>query len=249
MKLLSRMSMISCENISKRYQDKLALVDVSFELQKGQVLGLLGSNGAGKTTLLHILLGILTSSSGKVRVLGLDPIKDRHQILKRINFTSAYTQLPTNLKVRENLKIFSKIYNVRHPKNKIDKVSELFELGDFMNRVCGALSSGEKTRLNLAKSFLNDPEILLLDEPTASLDPEMADKVRNILKKIHRENEISMIYTSHNMKEVEELCDEVIFIQKGKIRAKGDASHLKEEFASKDLEEVFIKIVRQIESV
>lgn len=240
------MNLITATNLCKSYNGTLALDNLTFHLKKGEILGLLGPNGAGKTTAIHILLGLLTPSSGEVLVLGFNPLKHRHHLTQKINFSSAYTQLPTNLKIRENLKIFAKLYNVRHASQKIEEVLELFEIRAFQDRVVGALSSGEKTRLNLCKAMLNDPNLLLLDEPTASLDPEMADKVRQILKKIQKEKGIGILFTSHNMFEVEEMCDRILFIDHGKIIEQGTHDEIIKRHEMKNLEEVFIKIVRKI---
>ncbi len=237
-------AIITATNLCKDYPDTRALDNLSFTLKRGEILGLLGPNGAGKTTTLHILLGLLTPTSGEVSVFGLSPFKSRHALSQRLNFSSAYAQLPSNLKVSENLFIFSKLYNVKKSKEKIDALLELFEISHLKNRRAGALSTGEKTRLNLCKCLLNDPELLLLDEPTASLDPEMADKVRRILKQIHKEKNIGIIYTSHNMPEVEEICERILFIHEGKLIAEGTPEEIKKSFESKTLEQVFIKIVR-----
>lgn len=238
------MSLVETRELTKNFNGIHALDRLSLTLERGEVVGLLGPNGAGKTTAIHILLGILSPSSGEVSVMGYSPVRERHKISRLVNFSSAYTNLPSNLKVWENLNFFSKIYTVKNAKQKTDELLDLFEIGYLKNRVTGALSSGEKTRLNLVKSLLNDPILLLLDEPTASLDPDMADKVRKILKRIQQERNIGILYTSHNMPEVEEICDRVIFIHQGKTIASGTASHVKAQFQSKNLDEVFIKIVR-----
>ena len=235
---------VVANNVCKNYPETKALLNLSFTLNQGEILGLLGPNGAGKTTAIHILLGLLTPTSGSVSVFGLSPEKHRQIISKKINFSSAYVQLPSNLKVIENLTIFSRIYNIKNPKKKMDELLELFEVASLKNRITGALSSGEKTRLNLCKALLNDPLVLLLDEPTASLDPEMADTVRKTLKKIQKEKNIGMLYTSHNMPEVEEICDRVIFIHDGKTIAQGTPDSILKNFESNTLEQVFIKIVR-----
>jgi ABC-2 type transport system ATP-binding protein len=237
-------NLILTSNVSKDYADTKALDRLSFSLQSGQIVGLLGPNGAGKTTAIHILLGLLEATGGEVRVFGLSPVRDRHLIAQRLNFCSAYVHLPTNLKIIENLRIFAKIYRVQNPDKKIASLLELFEISHLKNRLTGALSSGEKTRLNLAKCLLNDPELLLLDEPTASLDPEMADTVRKTLKRIQTENHMGILYTSHNMPEVEEICDRILFIHKGKTIAEGTPDEVLKTFESKTLEQVFIKIVR-----
>ena len=232
------------KKLCKDYPGTKALDQLSFTLSQGEILGLLGPNGAGKTTAIHILLGLLTPTSGEVSVFGLSPLKHRQAISKRLNFSSAYVQLPSNLKVTENLTIFSKIYDVKDAGAKIDYLLELFDIADLKNRITGALSSGEKTRLNLCKALLNDPQVLLLDEPTASLDPEMADTVRKILKKIQKEKNIGILYTSHNMPEVEEICGRVLFIHEGQTIAEGAPETIMKNFETNTLEQVFIKIVR-----
>ncbi len=236
--------LIQTKELCKNYNGMLALDRLNLHLRQGEILGLLGPNGAGKTTAIHILLGLLTASSGEVSVLGMSPLRDRHRIASRINFSSAYTNLPTNLKVKETLSIYAKLYGIKNAKQKIAQLLDMFEVGHLRDRIYGALSSGEKTRLNLVKSFLNDPELLLLDEPTASLDPEVADRVRKILKGIQKERNLGIIYTSHNMPEVEEMCDRIIFINKGQTIAQGTAGEIKATFNSKTLDQVFIKIVR-----
>ena len=238
-------NLIFAQSLNKIYADKTcALSEFSMNLKGGEILGLLGPNGAGKTTAMHIFLGILTPSSGNVQVLGYNPLKNRHEIAKRINFSSAYVHLPSNLKVYESLTIFAGLYGVRKYEAKMDDLLEKFEIAHLKKRLVGALSAGEKTRVNLCKCFLNDPEILLLDEPTASLDPEMADKVRKILIELQKTKKVSVVYTSHNMKEVEEVCDRIIFINKGKIIAEGTSEEVLKKYGLANLEEVFIKLVR-----
>lgn len=236
--------LIATKNLCKNYPDTQALCDLTLQLNRGEILGLLGPNGAGKTTAIHILLGLLTPTSGDVRVFGLSPLKHRHDIATRLNFSSAYVQLPSNLKVIENLTFFSKIYNVKNPKKKIEALLELFSITHLRQRLAGALSAGEKTRLNLCKCLLNDPALLLLDEPTASLDPEMADTVRKTLRNIQHEKNMGILYTSHNMPEVEEICDRILFIHEGKTIAEGSPQAVLKNFESKTLDQVFIKIVR-----
>lgn len=237
--------MIQVKNLCKNYGAVKALENVSFELKPAEILGLLGPNGAGKTTAIHILLGLLSPTSGEVSVLGLSPMTQRYAIASQINFSSAYVQLPSNLKVSENLDIFSKIYSVKNARQKISSLLDLFEIPHLRNRLTGALSAGEKTRVNLVKCLLNDPKLLLLDEPTASLDPEMADTVRKVLKKIQKERGMGILYTSHNMPEVEEICDRVLFIHEGKTITEGTPEAIRQSFQSKTLEQVFIKIVRK----
>lgn len=235
---------VEVTHLYRSYNGIQALNDLSFKLKKNEILGLLGPNGAGKTTAIHILLGLLSPTSGNVSVLGWSPLKDRTKISRYINFSSAYVQLPTNLKVIENLKTFARLYNISRPKEKIDFLLETFEMTNLTNRLVGVLSSGERTRLNLCKCFLNDPTVLLLDEPTASLDPEMANTVRHILKKMQAQRKMSVLYTSHNMYEVEEMCDRILFLNKGQIIAEGTHKDFLKKFGGRTLEEVFIKIVR-----
>lgn len=230
--------------LTKKYDDTTALHHLSLTLMAGEILGLLGPNGAGKTSAIHIFLGILSPTSGTVSVLGFSPLEARHKISQHLNFSSAYVHLPSNLKVIENLKIFAGLYRVIKPRNKINELLELFEIGHLAGRLTGALSSGEKTRLNLCKCLLNDPQLLLLDEPTASLDPEMADDVRRILRRIQKERKMGILYTSHNMREVEEMCDRVLFIHHGKAIEEGTPAALLAKHGCQNLEDVFIKIVR-----
>ena len=236
--------LIISDKLCKTYGETTALSDLSLSVSSGEIVGLLGPNGAGKTTAIHVFLGLLSPTRGEVRVFGKDPLKYKHENAKKLNFSSAYAQLPSNLKVRENLNIFAKLYNTHSPKKRIDALLELFEIGPFADRVTGALSSGEKTRVNLAKCLLNDPKLLLLDEPTASLDPEMADTVRGVLKKIQNETKVGILYTSHNMPEVEALCNRIYFIHEGRVIAGGTPQEVLRSFDSRSLDQVFIKIVR-----
>jgi ABC-2 type transport system ATP-binding protein len=236
--------LIAAQDLCKNYGGTKALDGLTMTLNAGEIVGLLGPNGAGKTTAIHIILGLLSASGGDIRVFGLSPIAQRHEIAGRLNFSSAYVQLPSNLKVMENLEIFAKLYHVARPRRKIGELLDLFEISHLKNRLTGALSSGEKTRVNLAKCLLNGPELLLLDEPTASLDPEMADTVRKILKRIQRETNTGILYTSHNMPEVEEICDRIYFIHEGRLIASGTPREVLNTFESQNLEQVFIKIVR-----
>ncbi|MFC1522058.1 ABC transporter ATP-binding protein [Elusimicrobiota bacterium] len=236
--------MIEVKNLTKTYAKVTALDNISFSLNQGEILGFLGPNGAGKTTVIHTLLGLLTPSSGEVSIFGMSPLDERHAISKQINFSSAYTQLPSNLTVIENMYFYARIYNVHDLNGKINSLLKLFEIAHLTKRRTGALSSGEKTRLNLCKCLLNDPKILLLDEPTASLDPEMADTVRKTLMGIQKKHKMAIIYTSHNMPEVEKICQRILFIHKGKIITQGTPRSIMDTFKSKTLEQVFIKLVR-----
>jgi ABC-2 type transport system ATP-binding protein len=235
---------VDVRNLRKEFDGTVAVADVSFTVQHGEIVGVLGANGAGKTTTIQILLGLIKPSSGKITVFGKDLEQHRIEILQRSNFSSAYTGLPSNLKVWENLLIFARIYGVRNHRQKIDELLEMFEIAHLRNKITGHLSSGESTRVNLCKSLLNDPELLMLDEPTASLDPDIADKVRKMLRRIQTERKITMIYTSHNMRDVEEVCDRVLFMHKGRIIAEGTPQSVKDQFNQTSLEDVFISVAR-----
>lgn len=237
-------NILEVNKLRKEFGKVVAVNDLSFVAKRGEILGLLGVNGAGKTTTMHMLLGLITPTSGNIKIFDTDMQHSRIEILQRTNFASAYQSLPDNLKVWENLFVFAEIYNVKKRKNKIEELLELFQLTDLRNRLTGRLSSGEKTRLNLCKAMLNDPNLLLLDEPTASLDPDMADRIRKILLKIHEERDITIINTSHNMIDVMELCDRILFMQSGNIVAQGSAEQILKEFESNTLEEVFISLAR-----
>lgn len=237
-------TLISTRDLSKSYAGTEALVNLNFSLRRGQIVGLLGPNGAGKSTAIHIMLGLLSPSSGRVTVLGHDPVTDHFKIAPQMNFSSSYANLPPNLKIWESLNIFSLLYSIRDRKKKIAKLLEIFEIAHLSNRLVGALSSGEKTRLSLVRGLLNDPVLLVLDEPTASLDPEISEKVRRILKQIQVERNMGILYTSHNMHEVESLCDRVIFIHRGRTIAEGSPDEVRKIFSSSSLEQAFIKMVR-----
>ncbi|MCB1229806.1 MAG: ABC transporter ATP-binding protein [Verrucomicrobiae bacterium] len=231
-------------DLVKRFGDFAAVNGVSFEIGKGQILGLLGANGAGKTTVINMMLGLITPSEGRIQVFGKDLAAHRIEILRRMNFCSTYTQLPGNLLVSQNLKVFGLLYRVPDLERRIDEVLELLEISHLKKRVSGHLSAGESTRLNLCKALLNRPELLLLDEPTASLDPDIADKVRKAVKRVREEDGATMLYTSHNMRDVEEVCDQVIFMHKGKILHFGTPAEIVAHFQEKSLEDVFIRVAR-----
>ena len=237
-------TIVEVQDLCKSYNSVVALENLSFQLRRGEILGLLGPNGAGKTTAIHIILGLLTPTRGEAKVFGLSPILHRAQVLGRMNFSSAYVSLPYNLKVIQNLRLYARLYQVTNAQKKIEQLLELFQIGHLRHRPSGLLSSGEQTRLNLCKAFLNDPELLLLDEPTVSLDPDMADKVRKILLQMHQQRKIAILYTSHNMPEVEQVCDRVIFIHRGQKVSEGTTDEVTEKFKSRSLEEVFIRIAR-----
>jgi ABC-2 type transport system ATP-binding protein len=235
---------IDVRDLTKVFQRTRAVDGVSFQVRRGEILGLLGPNGAGKTTTIQLILGLTTPTSGSVRVLGLDVARERRRMLARVNFSSAYVSMPANLTVRENLTVFSKLYGVPNRQRRIADMLDLFGVTDLADRRTGALSSGQATRVNLCKAFLNDPEILFLDEPTASLDPDIADRVRTRLAELRRSRGLSMIYTSHNMREFEILCDRVLFLSKGRIVAQGTPEEISKTAAGGTLEEVFLRIAR-----
>lgn len=235
---------IRVSRLTKRFGDVTAVNDLTFDVSRGENVGLLGPNGAGKTTTIQMILGLTTPTTGEIAVLGLDVRKHRREILRRVNFSSAYISLPTNLTAWENLNVFGRLYGVRNLRRRIDELLELFEIPQVKKRVTGALSSGQLTRLNLCKSFLNDPEVLFLDEPTASLDPDIAAKVRAVLTRLQEERNLTMVYTSHNMNEIETMCDRVLFLSRGSVVAQGAPREVLERARTKSLEEVFITIAR-----
>ena len=235
---------IEVSGLTKLFGNITAVDDIRFSVQKGEILGLLGPNGAGKTTTIQLLLGVTTPTSGQILIFGLDLNKNRRRILQRVNFSSTYTNLPTNLTVWENLNVFAKLYGLRKPERKIKGLLEFFSIQHTLHMRTGQLSTGQMTRLNLAKAFINDPEIIFLDEPTASLDPEIASRVRDMLRRIQKEKDITIIYTSHNMFEVEVMCDRVLFMSRGKIVLEGTPDDIKRRAMAGTLEEVFITIAR-----
>jgi ABC-2 type transport system ATP-binding protein len=245
----TREVILEARELTREFDGVKALDRFSFRLHRGEVLGLLGANGAGKTTAMNCLLGLTLPTSGDLFAFGLPLHQHRIEILRRANFSSAYTALPGNLLVGQNLLVFAKIYGVKDPRTKIAELMELLEISHLAKRVTGQLSAGESTRVNLVKAFLNDPELLMLDEPTASLDPDIADKVRKVVRRVQRERSIGILYTSHNMRDIEEVCDRVIFLHKGRIVCEGTPSEILSRSSSASLEDVFIKIARDGEIV
>ena len=236
--------LLTADAVRKKYDSMWALDGVSLQLHRGEIVGLLGPNGAGKTTLIHTLLGLIKPDAGEVMVFGQNPLRHRASLARRLNFASATVNLATNLKVIQNMRLFARLYGLGGDSPQIDRCLDLFEIGHLKKQRAGQLSSGEQTRLNLARAFLNDPEILLLDEPTASLDPDMAAKVRAILKQQQRERGMAMIYTSHNMAEIETMCDRICFLQKGRVTAAGTSADIRKQVGKETLEEVFIHLSR-----
>jgi ABC-2 type transport system ATP-binding protein len=235
---------LEVSHLTKRFGDFTAVDDVSFEVKPGEILGLLGPNGAGKTTTMHMLLGVITPTAGSIRMFGLDLATQRERILQRVNFSSTYISMPMALTVEENLWVVARLYGMSDIARRVDEVVKKLEMTEFRQKVTRKLSSGQMTRLTLAKAFLTEPNILFLDEPTASLDPDIAHKIRALLKEERRSAGLSILYTSHNMREMEEMSDRIIFLQRGRIVAEGTAQEIVERFGQADLEEVFLKIAR-----
>ena len=237
-------SIIEVKNLAKNFGKVPAVKGISFNVYEGEICGLLGPNGAGKTTTIQMLLDLITPTSGTVKIFGKEMKGNREEILGAMNFSSPYVSLPGNLKVIENLKTFARLYGVKDIKGKIAELADFFEIKDFLSKMTSRLSTGQLTRLNLAKALLNDPKLLLLDEPTSSLDPDIADRTRQMLLKIRSERQVTMLYTSHNMAEVEEICDRVIFINHGEIKDEGTPADLIQRYGKKDLNDVFLSIAR-----
>ena len=234
---------ISVEHLTKRFGALVIVDDLSFHVRSGEIVGFLGPNGAGKTTTLAMLLGLLLPTAGRVEVLGLPMPAERQRILARVNFTSPFVALPGNLTVNENLTVFARLYGVRGARGRIAELLDRFGLAALRGRTTGRLSSGEATRLGLVKALLNDPEVLFLDEPTASLDPDGAERVRERLREI-RERGTTIFYTSHNMQEVERLSDRILFLHQGRLIAEGAPGDVLRRFARETLEEMFLDIAR-----
>ena len=237
-------SAIVVEGLSKRYGDVLAVDGVSFTVAPGSTLGLLGGNGAGKTTTIAMLLGLLIPSAGSIRVLGHDMARDRFAALARMNFSSPYIALPSRLSVAENLRVYGHLYGVRGLEQRIRDLADQLDLHDFIDRPAGKLSAGQKTRVALAKSLINRPDVLLLDEPTASLDPDTGDMVRSWLERYQAESGCTLLLASHNMAEVERLCGRVLMLKQGRIVDQGSPAELLDRYGRTDLEQVFLDISR-----
>ncbi|HXW54069.1 MAG TPA: ABC transporter ATP-binding protein [Myxococcota bacterium] len=229
---------IVVEHLTKKFGTYFAVQDISFTLKRGQTMGLIGGNGAGKTTTLAMIMGLTIPTAGHARVLGYDMTKHRHQVLSRMNFQSPYVAMPGRLTVRENLNVFGRLYNVKNLQDRIAMVVYDLGLGELFNCETGALSAGQKARVSLAKALLNSPEILVLDEPTASLDPTRSLWVRELLKNYQREREATVLMTSHNMLEVEQMCDSVAIMHNGKILAIVATATLRAQYQGMELEKI-----------
>jgi ABC-2 type transport system ATP-binding protein len=235
---------ISVDRLVKVFKTTTAVAGISFELPPGSMTALLGGNGAGKTTTIAMIMGLTMPSSGKVCVLGAEMPQQRYHVLHRMNFESPYVDMPMRLTVRQNLKVFAGLYGVEDTEARIAALSQEFELGEFIDRPTGKLSSGQKTRVSVAKSLLNHPEVLLLDEPTASLDPDTADWVRARLQRYRSESGATVLLASHNMVEVERLCERVIILKRGKIEDDDSPERLLARYGRETLEEVFLDVAR-----
>jgi ABC-2 type transport system ATP-binding protein len=235
---------IVIDHLSKRYGETLAVDDINLVVPAGATVGLLGGNGAGKTTTIALLLGILIPTSGAIHVLGHDMAHDRFAALARMNFSSPYIALPSRLSVAENLRVYGHLYDVPQVEQRIGELSLELELGAFLHRPAGQLSAGQKTRVALAKALINRPDVLLLDEPTASLDPDSGDWVRGWLERYRAESGCTILLASHNMAEVERLCDLVLMLKRGRVVDRGSPADLLARYDREDLVEVFLDIAR-----
>jgi len=235
---------IEVHDLYKDYKHVKAVDGISFAVPRGSTCALLGGNGAGKTTTLSILLGLLLPTSGRIRILGIDLLRHRYAVLPRMNFTSPYVDLPHRLTVGQNLDVYARLYGIRRRKERLRRMAEVFELSDLWKRKYGSLSAGQKTRVSLAKSLLNEPEVLLMDEPTASLDPASADRIRGWLSDYQRSTGATVLLASHNMFEVERLCDDVLMLKQGRIVDSGAPDELLHRYGRANLEQVFIDIAR-----
>ena len=231
-------------NLEKTYKDKKAVNNISFKVNQNEIIGILGPNGCGKTTTIGMILGLLKPSKGKILINGIEIEKRRVELLDKLNFISPYIELPKKLTVQQNLIVYGKLYDVKKLNEKIDYLSDKLKLSEMLNKITGELSSGQKNRVSLAKSIINDPKVLLLDEPTASLDPETGDYVRSFLEEYQKEKKASIVLASHNMSEVERLCSSVLMMNNGSIIDYGSPKELIKKHGRKNMEEVFLKLNR-----
>ena len=232
-------------SLSKSFKTKKAVNNINFKINENEIVGLLGPNGCGKTTTIGMILGLLKPTSGQVLINGKNIENNKISILHKMNFISPYIELPKKLTVKQNLIVYGKLYNIQNLKQRINFLSEKLRLGDLLDKITGELSSGQKNRVSLAKALINDPTVLLLDEPTAALDPETADFIRTFLEKYKEEKKISVLLASHNMDEVKRLCNSVMMMKDGNIVDSGTPEDLIKKYGQKNLEEVFLEIVRK----
>ena len=232
-------------NLTKKYNSKRAVNNINFKINENEIIGLLGPNGCGKTTTIGMILGLLKPTSGKVLINGMNIEENKILLLRKMNFISPYIELPKKLTVKQNLEVYGRLYDVKNLKTKIEYLAEKLRLSEIMNKITGELSSGQKNRVSLAKSIINDPIVLLLDEPTASLDPETGDFIRSFLENYQSQNKISILLASHNMNEVERLCSSVLMMNNGSIIDRGKPKELIKKHGRKNMEEVFLKLTRE----
>ncbi len=237
-------NLVEVKNLKKNYGSIEAVKDISFNIKKNEIIGLLGPNGSGKTTTIGMMLGLLKPSNGEILIDGKKIEENRIEILQKLNFISPYIELPKKLTVKQNLIVYGKLYNVIDLKNRIEYLVEKLRLSDLLNKLTGELSSGQKNRVSLAKALINNPTVLLLDEPTASLDPEIGDYVRTFLEKYKKEKKISILLASHNMNEVTRLCRSILMMKDGVVIDRGSPKELIKKHGRKNLEEVFLKLSR-----
>ena len=231
--------------LSKTFNNKEAVKNISFKVNENEIIGILGPNGCGKTTTIGMILGLLKPSNGKVLINGNEIENQRVNLLENLNFISPYIELPKKLTVKQNLEVYGRLYDIKNLKEKIEYLVEKLRLNEIINKITGELSSGQKNRVSLAKSIINDPKVLLLDEPTASLDPETGDFVRSFLESYQKEREASILLASHNMSEVERLCSSVLMMKNGIIIDRDSPKELIKKHGRKNLEEVFLKLTRE----
>ncbi len=235
---------VTVSNLTKVYRRVIAVDGIDFTVPRGSIVGLLGGNGAGKSTTIAIIMGLVLPDRGTATVLGTDMARDRHRVLHRVNFESPYVEMPKRLTVRQNLRVFGVLYGVRDLRERIDLLAAELNLAEFLDRPAGQLSAGQKTRVALAKALINTPDVLLLDEPTASLDPDTADWVRSRLERYRVEHRAAVLLASHNMPEVERLCDDVLMMRAGKIVDRGSPAELIARYGRRTMEEVFLDVAR-----
>jgi len=241
----SATSVLTVQNLHRRYARVEAVAGVSFSIGRQEIVGLLGPNGAGKTTIINMILGVLAPTSGTIHIGSCEVARHRAAALSRTNFAAAHAPLPGNLTVRQNLRFFGLIYSIPDPRARVQSLLEQFELLSLGDTKCGLLSSGEQTRVALAKALLNNPDLLLLDEPTASLDPSAAQIIRGHIRELAHHGDCGILWTSHNMYEVEEVCDRVLFLSRGKLLLEGDPKRLPGEHGARNLEDLFIRLARE----
>ena len=239
-------NLVEVKNLKKDYSSKEAVKNISFNIKENEILGLLGPNGSGKTTTIGMLLGLLKPTAGEIKIDNMNFERNRIEILSKINFISPYIELPKKLTVKQNLIVYGKLYNIENLKERIQYLTDQLRLGELLDRVTGELSSGQKNRASLAKALINNPKVLFLDEPTASLDPEIGDFVRSFLESYKKRNKISILLASHNMSEVSRLCKSVLMMKNGLIIDQGTPEFLINKHGRKNLEEVFLKLSRSV---